>query len=88
MKVYVTTKNTGPSYSSDPKYCLYLGTSLELAEEVVRDFRRYEKNEEDYPTAFPNEYTILPRHQHIDWAFTKFYHADGWWYSIVEFELD
>ena len=91
MKVYITTKNTGPSWNSDPLHMLYLGTSLEAAVDAVGDFVKYEVAENDWDHwigGFPYLYTILPRITIFDWKFTKFYFADGWWYSIVEFELE
>ena len=84
MKLYATTKNTGPSWNSDPTFLRYLGTSLSVAVTVVpANFKRYEKKE--FPTQYPSIYAALP--DEIQWKFVRYYAADGWWYSVVEFEL-
>lgn len=85
MKVYCTTKNSGPSWASDPLFMVYLGISLEEAVITASTFHRYEKGERDFPKRFPEIYSALPNA--INWEMIRFYTADGWWYSIVVFEL-
>ena len=85
MRVYCTSKNTGPSWQLDPVYMVYLGTSLDSAVMAVGDFVRYEKGQEELPK-YLKPYTALP--ENISFVFIKYYMADGWWYSIVEFELE
>lgn len=82
LTVYCTTKNSGPSWHSDPLHLVYIGNSFKLAEEAVGDFRRYEK--EQHPQD-PKSWSILPRT--MDYQMVKYYMADGWWYSIVKFKL-
>lgn len=85
MRVYCTSRNTGPSWSSDPVHMVYLGTSVKEAEEAVGDFSKYQK--EEFPnTQTMKSYCALPRH--IEFEMIQFYMADGWWYSIVMFELN
>jgi hypothetical protein len=86
MDVFVTSKNTGPSWNSDPLHVVYIGTSLDAAIEKVGDFVRYERDIEPViqssmyglPTAIPQD--TEPR-------LVKYYGADGWWYSIVKIRL-
>lgn len=83
MKVFCTTKNTGPTMSGlDPLHLTYLGTSLKKAIESVGTFRRYEKRVEDakyWHSALPRE---------VDTTLVRYYGADGWWYSVVSFDLE
>lgn len=85
MKVYCTSHNSGPSWHSDSVYITYIGTSIEKAEEVIGDFIRYEKDKTEFPINFPKIYSGLPKD--IEWEMIAYYMADGWWYSIVMFEL-
>lgn len=83
MKVYATTKNSGPSWSHETIFLVYLGTSFDAAKLAVGDFTRDEK-------AFPETWSArahcaLPND--IDITLVKYYMSDGWWYTIVEFEL-
>lgn len=85
MKIYCTTRNAGPSWHSDALFMKYLGTSIEDAEAVVGDFSRYQKDETHFPIEFPKPYSALPKN--IKWEMVRYYSADGWWSSIVMFEL-
>lgn len=87
MLIYCTSKNAGPSWQSDPVTMIYLGTSFYDALHAVGDFKKYEKTHEEFPKTHPDIYTALPRKTEIAWHFVKYFMADGWWYSIVEFEL-
>lgn len=83
MRVYCTSKNAGPERSG-PDSVLYLGTSVKEAEAAVGEFTRYQNS-------LPAQdriryYSALPRE--IDWEMIQFFMADGWWYSIVMFELE
>ena len=84
MKIYATSKNTGPSWSNDPVHLLYLGTSIKEAEKAVGEFAKYEIDETDFPTRFI--YSALPRS--VIHQIARFYTADGYWFSIAEFELE
>lgn len=89
MKVYCTSKNSGPTWTGiDPVYLKYLGTSLDEAIVAVGDFVRYERQKDEFPTQsqYLNIYTALPRE--MSFILIKYFSADGWWYSIVEFELE
>ena len=81
MDVYCTSSNTGPSYFSDHIHMRYLGTSLEDAISAVGDFQRYEKEIQ----STRHLYSALPIS--MTWEPVKYYMADGWWYTIVKFEL-
>jgi hypothetical protein len=81
MDVYCTSKNSNPSWNGpDPWHVVYIGTSLEEAIEAVETFTRYEKafDKRYVPSALPHKIEIKP---------VKFYTADGWWFSIVKFQL-
>lgn len=80
MDVYFTSKNTGPSWGSDPKHLVYVGTSLDEAMAAVGDFARYEK---PWPlnTMYPDIYSALP--SDTEREMIKYYMADGWWYTVV-----
>lgn len=88
MLVYCTSKNTGPSWSIDPTHMLYLGTSFEEAEKAVGDFVQYRKEEKIFYhlNRIPELYSALPKN--IEWRMVRWYTADGYWYSIVQFYLD
>lgn len=86
MRVYCTSKNTGPSYHSDPIHMVYLGTSVDKAIRAVGKFSKYEKNQSQYPREFMKSFTALPLA--VDSVLIKYYMADGWWYSIVVFDLE
>lgn len=86
MDIYVTSKNTGPSWTLDPKHVLYIGTSLEEAESHIMTFARYERPFN--PQAYYDEklYSAIP--ENMDREMIKFYEADGWWCSIVKITLN
>lgn len=87
MRVYCTSMNNGPDYSSASKVTmLYLGTTLHEAEEAVGDFKKYIQSEADFPKNFSNSYSAIPAT--MDREMVKFYSADGWWRSIVMFDLN
>lgn len=86
MLIYATSRNTGPSYQADPIRLLYLGTSVEEAEKAVGEFVRYQRPKDDFPKSFKHIYSALP--DSIDWEMIQWFMADGWWYSIVMFELE
>lgn len=85
MKVYCTSKNSGPSYQSDPVHMVYLGTSLEDAEKEIKKFFKYEKPFAYREGTGKELYSVLP--STINWEMVKWCTADGWWWSIVVFEL-
>ena len=87
MRVYATTKNSGPTYGRDPLTLVYIGTSVEEAEKAVGDFVKYQKPEEKFPTNYLHIYSAIPRDV-VKWDLIQYYMADGWWYSIVMFELE
>lgn len=84
MELYFTTRNTGPSHSSDPLYLLYMGLSLDDAIQAVGGMQQYEYSIDEFKfnERYPYLYTALPRN--IEPEFIKFYAADGWWSSIVK----
>lgn len=84
MRVYLTSCNTGPTWSGpDPVHVKYLGTNILKADAAVGDFRKYWK--EQHPSEHRDLYTALPRGMIFE--FVQYYMADGWWYSIVAFNL-
>jgi hypothetical protein len=87
MEVFATSKNKGPTWSGlDPTTLVYLGTSFDEAELAVGGFSKYERDGAEWPWVESEKiYAGLPRE--IDWEMVKWYMADGWWYSIVMFEL-
>lgn len=85
--IYATSKNTGPTWTgSDPVTLVYLGTSVEEAEVAVGNFTRYAKTEDKFPVNFLHIYSAIPRN-YVEWELIQYYMADGWWYSIVRFQL-
>ena len=86
MRVYCTSKNRGPSWSEDPITMLYLGTSEHEAKAAVGDFSKYEKAKEQFPRNFPNVYSAIPAT--MEREMIHYYMADGWWYSVVMFDLN
>jgi hypothetical protein len=86
MLVYCTSKNTGPSYQSDPVHMLYLGTSIKEAEAAVGDFVKYQKDETGFPVNYPEHYSAIPRK--MEREMLQFFMADGWWYSIVMINIE
>ena len=83
MEVYCTSKNSGPSYGSDPVSLKYIGSSLDEAIEAVGNFARYETT---FPvTVYPDMYSAIP--SYLEREIVKFYLADGWWYSIVKITI-
>lgn len=86
MKIYVTSKNSGPSWEHEQKSIVYIGSSLEIAVENVEDFRRYEVGRDKFPTRYPYLYSAIP--QYMNRRMVKFYTADGWWYSIVSIDIE
>lgn len=84
-QIYITSKNTGPSWQSDPLHMIYIGSSVKEAEEAVPEpFRRHFKN-------LPPEtryYTAIGYASGLEYEMIQFYMADGWWYSIVMMEID
>lgn len=84
MELFCVTKNTGPSWSSDPLHLIYLGTSLDDAIATIDAFARYEVNVDRFmfDRVYPDMFTILP--EKVAREFVKMYMADGWWMSIVK----
>lgn len=85
MYIYVTSKNTGPSWQSDPLHVVYMGVSVKEAEDAVGEFSRYQKPlPSDQQRPF---YSALPKT--LDKEMIQFYMADGWWYSIerIDFQI-
>lgn len=86
MIVYATSKNSGPTWAgSDPVTLVYLGTSLEDAKKAVGDFAKYHRDK--FIPAFSVSYSAIPRSV-VDREIIEYYMADGWWYTIVKFELN
>lgn len=83
MKIYVTSKNTGPSWQSDPVHMTYLGASFLEAVAAVGTMARYEK---EIPVLHPTKiYSAIP--MEMEREIVKFYAADGWWSSIVSIDI-
>lgn len=78
MEIFLTSKNTGPSYGPDPLHVLYVGDDYNKAVEAVGEFVRYEKEFKQIGTYIP---TAAPKDQ-VN-RMVKYYMADGWWYTIV-----
>lgn len=85
MIVYVTSYNSGPSWSTaESVYIVGIYDDIEKATEAVpEDFQRYrvriesQYNNAQYRQPFkPDEGTVV-RH----WM------ADGWWYSVSQYEV-
>lgn len=87
MQLFCVTKNSGPSMTIDHLRMLYLGPSLEKAYDAVGDFRRYQVDIGRY-TKYPKDsmWSALPKV--IDWMMVSFYMADGWWMSVVRFDVE
>lgn len=87
MEVFITSKNTGPSYGHDPITMKYIGTSLDEAIAAVENFVRYETPLEDLTTekTHPEIYCVLPHH--VEREYVKYYNADGWWYTIAKINV-
>lgn len=83
MKVYCTSKNSGPE--SGTIHMVYLGTSVDKATEAVGNFVKYRTDTSLFPKEFLHSYTALPRD--IKFTLLQYYPADGWWYSVVLFDL-
>ena len=82
MDIYVTSKNSGPSWVSDPLSVVYMGTSLDDAKEAVGEFQRYKQDFDAHHFLFPEIYSAIPGN--LEREMVVFYSADGWWYSIVK----
>ncbi len=80
MKVFCTSMNSGPLT------IVYLGTSIEEATKAVGVFAKYKINETEFPTKCVQNYSAIPKLK-VDWKLLQYYMADGWWYSIVSFDL-
>jgi hypothetical protein len=65
---------------------LYLGTSVSEAEQAVGDFDKYAVGESRFPQNFPNAYSAIPAT--MERELIQFFTVDGWWYSIVMFDLN
>lgn len=86
MRVYCTSKNRGPSWAEDPITMLYLGTSMHEAEQAVGDFKKYKKSKDKFPINYPNSYSAIPAT--MEREMIQYFMADGWWFSIVMFDLE
>lgn len=85
MRIFATSRNTGLTrWGLDLVQLVYLGNSLEEAEIVVGEFSKYER-EYDRGEEYRILHSALPRN--VDWTMVKYYSADGYWYSIVSFEI-
>jgi len=83
MHIYVTSRNTGPSFSSDPIYMLYLGPSYHDAIAAVgSNFLKYEK---PMVSEYPKLFSALPKATERE--LVRYYEADGWWYSVEKVEF-
>jgi hypothetical protein len=86
MELYVTSKNSGPTWSGpDPKYVEYIGTSLEEAVGAIPNVFQRQGTDITGRTAEPEVWSALPRGMRQEMI--QFYMADGWWYSIVKIEM-
>lgn len=87
MLVYFTSKNSGPSWADEKKTLLYVGISLTDAQEAVGEgFRKYKQDlSEVRKYRFPYLFSAVP--EKMKFKFVEFYHADGWWYSIVSIDI-
>lgn len=87
MELYCAVKNTGPTWTGpDPTYMLYLGTSLEEAILAVGDFVKYEKPIHPNQLEHKHVYSALPKD--IDFTIERYYMADGWWRTVLKFEIN
>lgn len=85
--VYATSKNAIQEFHGpDPVVLLYLGSSMEDALAVVGDLREFEKPPIHFPNSFMHRYSAIPM-QYIEWEMIRFWGTEGWWYSIVRFQL-
>jgi hypothetical protein len=87
MKIYCTTKNSGPSWLDEHKTIVYIGTSHQEAREAVAErFRQYQMpNVSNSRFKFPYMYSALP--DKMPKQIIEFYQADGWWYSICTADI-
>jgi hypothetical protein len=85
MLIYATTKNSGPSWHSDPIRLVYLGTSLDDARNAVGEFQQYECPASYWYVKYPETYSAIPAS--IERELVTFCMADGWWYTVVKFNL-
>lgn len=86
MKLYVTTKNSGPSWSYDPLTIVYLGLSVDDAIQAVpEDFRQYRRDDYLDGSLHKELFSAIPRS--TSRSLVAFYIADGWWYSVVEVDF-
>ncbi len=84
MKLYVTTKNSGPTWSgADPEIILYLGNSEEEAIAAVGDFTKYVK---EFPSTWSWVPCALPDDMEVN--LEHYYMADGWWRTVCSFEIE
>ena len=84
LDIFATSKNAGPTDTSPPSL-IYIGTDLDEAVAAVETFVKYEKD--SFPDSrFPHLYSAIPL-KSTDWQTVKFYSCDGWWKSIVKFEV-
>lgn len=86
MLLYCTSKNLGHGESGH-KELLYIGHSIEEAEEAVGPFKKYRQEQSRWPSeANRKDYTAIPGE--MEFEFVRFYHADMWWCSIVMLHLN
>lgn len=85
MKIYVTSKNSGPSWSHETKSVLYIGIDSLEALKAVGDFARHHKTKAEWPTRLPYLYSAIP--EAMPRKMLEFFESDGWWYSIVQIDI-
>lgn len=87
MIIYAVSKNDWAPHN-DRVYLVYLGTSVQKAEDSVGNFLRYAKIEEKGqfpPVKSRNLYSALPKEMQRDMI--QFFANGGQWFSIEMFEL-
>lgn len=92
MKLFVVSKNSGPSWSNETLSLLAISTSMEDAKEYVPDhFRKYLRKDFKPHTWEKGgvKHTYIPSivPENMNPQMEEYYMADGWWYSIVSVEI-
>ena len=77
MDIYVTSKNTGPSWHIDPIHMVYLGPSYQSAVAAVGTFKKYDRKDLPIP---PEAFSVLPHN--VRREMIHYYMAGGRWYTV------
>lgn len=82
MDIYFTSKNTGPTFGTDPLSLVYVGTDLDAAVAAVGKFSQYEKPLTELNFKYPEIRAALPKD--LPRLYMRYYMADGWWYTVAK----